>query len=151
MLQREHSAILSTFIKLPFFIKTFVFSISKWLLKTGFTVTSTAKIHSSKSHPTDSLIRGLNLRPLIYKTSGLSIAPQQLHFLKLFFSKKIIEPVHEILVLITFSSKKGSGESAQVPIARAFSAHIHKFLKYSKHYLKRPLKNRQNKDLNDKW
>ena len=38
MLQREHSAILSTCIKLPFVIKIFVFSISKWLLKTDFTV-----------------------------------------------------------------------------------------------------------------
>ena len=34
----EHSAILSTFIKLPFSIKTFVLSIFKWPLKTGFTV-----------------------------------------------------------------------------------------------------------------
>ena len=38
MLQREHSAILLTFIKLTFSIKTFVLSIFKWLLKTGFTV-----------------------------------------------------------------------------------------------------------------
>ena len=38
MLQREHSAILSTFIKLPFTIKTLVLSIFKWPLKTGFTV-----------------------------------------------------------------------------------------------------------------
>ena len=38
MLQGEHSATLSTFIKLTFFIKTFVFSIFKWPLKTGFTV-----------------------------------------------------------------------------------------------------------------
>ena len=38
MLPREHSAILSTFIKLPFSIKTFVLSIFKWPLKTGFTV-----------------------------------------------------------------------------------------------------------------
>ena len=38
MLPLEHSAILSTFIKLPFSIKTFVLSIFKWLLKTGFTV-----------------------------------------------------------------------------------------------------------------
>ena len=38
MLQGEHSAILSTFIKLPFVIKIFVLSIFKWLLKTGFTV-----------------------------------------------------------------------------------------------------------------
>ena len=38
MLQREHSAILSSFIKLPFVIKTFVLSIFEWPLKTGFTV-----------------------------------------------------------------------------------------------------------------
>ena len=40
MLQREHSAILSPFIKLPFVIKTFVLSIFKCWLKTGFTVLS---------------------------------------------------------------------------------------------------------------
>ena len=38
MLQREHSAKLSTFIKLPFLIKTLVLSIFEWPLKTGFTV-----------------------------------------------------------------------------------------------------------------
>ena len=38
MLQGEHSAILLTFIKLPFSIKTYVLSIFKWQLKTGFTV-----------------------------------------------------------------------------------------------------------------
>ena len=38
MLQWEHSAILSTFINLPFTIKTFVLSIFEWPLKTGFTV-----------------------------------------------------------------------------------------------------------------
>ena len=39
MLQGEHSAILSTFIKLPYVFKTFVFSIfAKWSLKTVFTV-----------------------------------------------------------------------------------------------------------------
>ena len=35
---REHSAILLTFIKLPFVFKAFVLSIFEWLLKTGFTV-----------------------------------------------------------------------------------------------------------------
>ena len=35
---REHSAILSTFIKLPFVFKTFVLSIFEWPLETGFTV-----------------------------------------------------------------------------------------------------------------
>ena len=34
----EHSAILLTFIKLPFVFKTFVLSIFEWPLKTGFTV-----------------------------------------------------------------------------------------------------------------
>ena len=38
MLQGEHSAILSTFIKLPFVIKVFVLSIFEWPLKTCFTV-----------------------------------------------------------------------------------------------------------------
>ena len=38
MLQGEHSAILSTFIKLPFVIKTFVLSIFEWPLQTGFMV-----------------------------------------------------------------------------------------------------------------
>ena len=38
MLQREHSAILLKFIKLPVFIKTFVLSIFEWLFYTGFTV-----------------------------------------------------------------------------------------------------------------
>ena len=34
----EHSAILSTFIELPFVFNTFVLSIFEWPLKTGFTV-----------------------------------------------------------------------------------------------------------------
>ena len=38
MLQGEHSAILSTFIKQPFVIKIFVLSIFERPLKTGFTV-----------------------------------------------------------------------------------------------------------------
>ena len=40
MLQGEHSAILSTFIKLPFVIKIFVSSIFEWQFYTGFTVSS---------------------------------------------------------------------------------------------------------------
>ena len=38
MLQGEHSAILSTFIKLPFVIKIFGLFIFEWQLKTGYTV-----------------------------------------------------------------------------------------------------------------
>ena len=45
MLQREHSAILSTFIRLPLLSKIFVLSIFffQWLLKTGFTVFSNGR------------------------------------------------------------------------------------------------------------
>ena len=43
MLQREHSAILSTFIKLPFVIKIFVLSIFQRPFYTGFTVISVAE------------------------------------------------------------------------------------------------------------
>ena len=39
----EHSAILLTFIKLPFVIKIFVLSIFEWKLKTGFTVLCDSK------------------------------------------------------------------------------------------------------------
>ena len=38
ILQREHSTIVLTFIKLPFAIKIFVLSIFEWSLKAGFTV-----------------------------------------------------------------------------------------------------------------
>ena len=40
MLQLEHSAILSTFIRLPSVIKIFVLSIFEWLFYTSFTVWS---------------------------------------------------------------------------------------------------------------
>ena len=38
MLQGEHSAILLTFIKLPFVIKIFLLTVFEWLFYTGFTV-----------------------------------------------------------------------------------------------------------------
>ena len=38
MLQREHSAIFSTFITLPFVIKFFILSIFEWPFYTSFTV-----------------------------------------------------------------------------------------------------------------
>ena len=41
---REPSAILSTFIKLPFVFKTFVMSIFEWPLKTGFTVMTNSDV-----------------------------------------------------------------------------------------------------------
>ena len=43
MLQGEHFAILSTFIKLPFVIKIFVLSIFEWPFYTGFTVYQSKK------------------------------------------------------------------------------------------------------------
>ena len=51
MLQWEHSAILLTFIKLPFVIKNFVLSFFEWPLKTGFTVQS--NLINSKSWELD--------------------------------------------------------------------------------------------------
>ena len=45
MLQGEHSAILSTFIKLPFVIKIFVLSIFEWPFYTGFTVLRFVRKH----------------------------------------------------------------------------------------------------------
>ena len=47
MLQWEHSAILSTFIKLPFVIKIFVLSIFEWPFYTGFTVYTNVGIVSN--------------------------------------------------------------------------------------------------------
>ena len=44
MLQGEHSAILSTFIKLPFVIKIYVLSIFEWPFYTSFTVTGTRSV-----------------------------------------------------------------------------------------------------------
>ena len=47
MLQGEHSAIRSTFIKLPDVIKIFVLSIFEWTFNTGFTVRGKAGIFNS--------------------------------------------------------------------------------------------------------
>ena len=55
----EHSAILSTFIKLPFVIKIFVLSIFEWPLKTNFTVlffTNTMLIIRAVIHKLDARI-----------------------------------------------------------------------------------------------
>ena len=55
ILQGEHSAILLTFIKLPFVIKIFVLSIFEWLFYTGFTEKSTIN-SSSVSQVSESTI-----------------------------------------------------------------------------------------------
>ena len=51
--EEEHSAILSTFIKLPFATKTFVLSIFEWPPKTGFTVSlyMMKNISANEFHP----------------------------------------------------------------------------------------------------
>ena len=49
----EHSAILSTFIKLPFAIRTFSLTIFEWPLKTGFTV------YVAESHKVANIIYSL--------------------------------------------------------------------------------------------
>ena len=51
MLQREHSAILSTFIKLPAIIKTFVLSILERPFYTGFTIQSNLAGHYCIKRP----------------------------------------------------------------------------------------------------
>ena len=48
MLQGEHSAILLTFIKLPYVIKTFVLSVFEWLFYTGFTFIFSFKYKNSE-------------------------------------------------------------------------------------------------------
>ena len=50
MLPLEHSAILLTFIKLPFVVKTFVLSFFEWPFYTGFTVHCICIIQGLKSH-----------------------------------------------------------------------------------------------------
>ena len=50
MLHGEHSAILSTCIKLPFVVKIFVSSIFEWPLKTGFTVITSVKTFYKNTH-----------------------------------------------------------------------------------------------------
>ena len=44
MLQGEHSAILSTFVRLQFVMKIFALSIFEWLFYTGFTVVSSGPV-----------------------------------------------------------------------------------------------------------
>ena len=63
MLQREHSAILSTCIKLPVVIKIFVLSIFEWPLYTGFIVVN-AWLDNSR-HCTSDLLFNLAIARLM--------------------------------------------------------------------------------------
>ena len=69
MLQGEHSAILLTFIKLPFVIKTFVLSIVKVQFKIGFTVVC-ACVESLFSSLAIMLLRKRELVSLPYLCCG---------------------------------------------------------------------------------
>ena len=87
MLQREHSTILSTFIKLPFVIKIFVLSIFEGPLNTDFTVVQSPKIVfilANSADPGDMLplqhfikvftvCKGTHLGVPVYK--GLTLSP----------------------------------------------------------------------------
>ena len=62
------------------------------------------------------------------------------------------EPLCECFLLITFAGREGSGEHAPWhSLTLDFTAPTQNEGMYSKTCLKRPLKKRQNKDLNDKW
>ena len=77
----EHSAILSTSIKLPFVIKIFVMSIFEWLFNTGFTVKLATMDPPSKltfncrwwvdSGPRDCMLAGYTLCLLVYSADKL--------------------------------------------------------------------------------
>ena len=51
LIQGENSAILLTFIKLPFVIKIFVLYIFEWSLKTGFTLLTSSHFYESFNQP----------------------------------------------------------------------------------------------------
>ena len=61
-------------------------------------------------------------------------------------------PERKVLVLFLLSNNEGSCETGHMcRLTRAVPANTHKVKMYSKTCLKRPLKNRQNKGLEDKW
>ena len=62
MLQVEHSAILSTFSKLPFVIKMFVLSIFEWPLNAGFTVLQILPPYTGRSFK----LHGINLENCVW-------------------------------------------------------------------------------------
>ena len=93
---REHSAILSTYIKLPFVVKTFVLSIFQWPLQTGFTVfniyltpyklpfvVKTFVLSIFSVHFTQVLLYSSSLQQMIslylYKGITCSLCPAYLH------------------------------------------------------------------------
>ena len=68
LLQGEHSAILSTFIKLPFVIKVFVLSMFECRLKTGFTVSLVFKMPTFNEFLADYLCKQFGQRANLLDT-----------------------------------------------------------------------------------
>ena len=69
MLHGEHSAILSTFIKLPFVIKIFILSTFEWPFYTGFTVMYVQIPLLIANTDVSSRARGLNFGLSLYLLS----------------------------------------------------------------------------------
>ena len=71
MLQREHSAILLTFIKLPVVIKIFVLSSFEWPFYTGFTVPQYALIKACAFIRSCMVFLVINAQKMLLKMSNL--------------------------------------------------------------------------------
>ena len=71
MLKGEHSAILSTFFKLPFVIKIFVLSIFEWSFYTGFTV------HSIPARVLSAILAKSNMLPQLFNVVGINLSVTQ--------------------------------------------------------------------------
>ena len=105
MLHREHSAILSTFIKLPFTIKTFVLSIFKWPLKTGFTVLSSYQLTQFMGHVgVQHIFRGKSSQKL---TSHQKFTNLKLYIVfRQFVQHVICEPVDDTFTSFTATTSR---------------------------------------------
>ena len=81
MLQGEHSAILSTFIKLPFAIKIFVLYIFEWPFYTGFTVHYAEESKQTNPEQTAPLVWGYFVGHDFFMAvclSSVALAPKEL-------------------------------------------------------------------------
>ena len=104
---REHSAILSTFIKLPFVFKTFVLSLFEWPLKTGFTVSFYCSRHAiqemccSTFTPNDTLSNGEYGKIKVLtgpNACGKSVYLKQVGFKSLYVLLLWSEDVHVVCI-----------------------------------------------------
>ena len=88
MLQGEHSAILSTFVKLPFVIMIFALSIFEWPFHTGFTVNSEYFLIHHRAKPGPEYV-GKRLEPNVIDFNHSS-----LHYLSLMTHSVIYQIYH---------------------------------------------------------